>query len=90
MTMPHNPGQAVRAALRRCWAELLEVPEDSVTDASNFFADGGDSLLAIELVSTVSDTVGAEVPIDLLFLDATFGAVAEGTVEAVSRGGASR
>jgi hypothetical protein len=62
--------------------------DDEITDSSHFFFDGGDSMLAIEFLSAASAALGAEVPVDSLFLDGTFGAFVQAAVDAVSAGGA--
>lgn len=72
----------------RCWCEILELTDDEVTDSSNFFFDGGDSLLAIEFLSASSAALGVEVPVDPLFLDGTFGAFVQAAVDAMSASGA--
>ena len=68
---------AVHDVVRACWAALLELPLDEVSLQANFFAAGGDSLLAVELVATLSERLGVEVPLDPLFFDGTFGALAD-------------
>lgn len=81
MTPQVDAGQQIRAAVLRCWCEALGVPEQEVTDSSNFF-DYGSSVLAIQFLSATSAMLGIEVPVDPLFLDGTFGEFVQATVEA--------
>jgi acyl carrier protein len=84
MTTQTDAGQQIRATVLQCWSGILELPDDAINDDSNFFFDGGDSLLAVELVSTASTALGVEIPVDSLFLDGTFGAFVTAAVDAVS------
>jgi len=86
MTQPTESHQQVRATLLRCWSEILDVSHDEVSDSSNFFFDGGNSLLAVHLISAVSNELGVEIPLDSLFLDGSFGALLKETAGAVSAG----
>jgi acyl carrier protein len=86
MTQPTESCQQVRATLLRCWSEILDVPYAETSDSSNFFFDGGNSLLAVHLVSAVSSELGVEIPLESLFLDGSFGALLKATTDAVSAG----
>jgi acyl carrier protein len=66
---------SVTQIVRECWAAALELPPEEIEASSNFFADGGDSMLAVELVTMISDRLGVDVPLDPLFFDGTFGAL---------------
>ncbi len=68
---------------RETWAHVLEVPVAEVTHTSEFFADGGDSLLAVELVVALGEHLKSEIGLDALFLDGTFGALVLAAEEAV-------
>ncbi|WSQ09145.1 phosphopantetheine-binding protein [Streptomyces sp. NBC_01231] len=72
----------VEDTVRHHWATVLEMPAESVTAASDFFADGGDSLLAAELVAAVGDDVRADIDIAQLFLDASFAALVDAATTA--------
>ncbi|MFF0623810.1 phosphopantetheine-binding protein [Streptomyces sp. NPDC004296] len=61
---------------------MLETSADDIADDSDFFADGGDSLLAAELVASISDAVRADVGIAVLFLDASFAGLVRATTDA--------
>lgn len=84
MTQPTDSRQQARATLARCWSGILEIPGDEVSDSSNFFFDGGDSLLAVQLVSILKGELGVEIPLEPLFLDGTFGALLEAMADAIS------
>lgn len=55
----------VESFVRDVVARLLGV--DAVPADADFFALGGDSLLALEVTSAVQDELSFEVPLDLLF-----------------------
>jgi non-ribosomal peptide synthetase component F len=65
---------AVDPALSAIWAEVLEVDELDVDD--DFFALGGNSLLATQITARVADVLGVEVPLDALFEAPTLGGYA--------------
>jgi non-ribosomal peptide synthetase component F/aryl carrier-like protein len=62
---------AVDPALRAIWAEVLRVDALDVDD--DFFALGGNSLLATQITARVADVLGLEVPLDALFEAPTLG-----------------
>jgi non-ribosomal peptide synthetase component F len=66
---------AVDPALVAIWAEVLGVDELDVDD--DFFALGGNSLLATQIAARVADVLGVEVEIDAVFEAPTLGAFAE-------------
>lgn len=70
-----SPGGAgeLEDSLRAAWAKILEVPAGEIADSSHFFESGGDSLLAVELVVCLSETLGVTVPLDSILADGTFG-----------------
>ena len=84
MTQPTDPYQKIRATLLRCWSEILEIPDEEISDSSNFFFDGGDSLLAVNLAWAAGGELGVEIPLDPLLLDGTFGALLEAIADVVS------
>lgn len=88
MNQDHDPA-AVHGVVRDCWAALLELPLQEVTSQANFFAAGGDSLLGVELVARLSERLGVEVPLDPLFFDGSFGALASVCAEIVAADEAS-
>jgi thioesterase domain-containing protein/acyl carrier protein len=59
---PRNP---IEEQLSRMWADVLNVTEVGVFD--DFFDLGGRSLLAIQLISKISDAFDVEVPLQLMF-----------------------
>ncbi|MFC3574137.1 non-ribosomal peptide synthetase/type I polyketide synthase [Streptomyces yaanensis] len=56
---------AVRSAVDRAWAEVLLGVEPAADD--NFFAQGGQSLVAVQLLSRISQSVKARLPLRLIF-----------------------
>lgn len=73
----------VLTAVRAAWADILDVPADSLSDTSEFFAEGGDSLLAVEVSVRLSDELGVEAPLESLLLDGTFAGFCEATLATV-------
>ncbi|TDC29012.1 hypothetical protein E1211_26815 [Micromonospora sp. 15K316] len=65
--MPTRP--ELEAMLTRLWSEKLNVTPVGVED--NFFALGGDSLLAADLLMDLYDRLGVEVDAAVLFLKPT-------------------
>ncbi len=63
---PRNP---VQEALARIWAEVLGVEQVGIYD--NFFALGGDSLLATRLVSRMRVAFHVELPLGMIFREPT-------------------
>ncbi|MFI9722812.1 amino acid adenylation domain-containing protein [Streptomyces sp. NPDC052396] len=66
-------GQAPRTELERelhrLWTELLDTGQAGVTD--DFFALGGDSLLAARLTARIQEWLGIRVPVRAVFTDPT-------------------
>jgi amino acid adenylation domain-containing protein len=79
LIMPEN---AVEEALLSIWKEILQIEEISVLD--DFFLLGGNSLLAIRLVTVIKKRFGKDFPVTLLFDYSSIRVLAEkiGTVEA--------
>ncbi|OEJ57840.1 hypothetical protein BGM19_07540 [Streptomyces agglomeratus] len=71
---PDGPDDKVARRLGELWAELLGVP--SVGPDSDFFALGGNSLLALRLVNRVRAELGADVQFGLIFESPTLRAFA--------------
>jgi acyl-CoA synthetase (AMP-forming)/AMP-acid ligase II/acyl carrier protein len=63
------PRNAVENALARIWAEVLGIEQVGVYD--NFFALGGDSLRATQLVSRVRAAFRVELPLGTIFREPT-------------------
>jgi amino acid adenylation domain-containing protein len=60
-----GPGNEVERALTSIWADVLSIGRIGVHD--NFFALGGDSLLAMKIGAAVRDRLGHEVDLRLVF-----------------------
>ncbi len=63
------PRDDVERQMAALWAELLEIEESAVGADADYFALGGDSLLAIRLMSAVHKRFGTNLPLSAL-LDA--------------------
>ncbi len=61
------PGTTEEELLAGIWADVLELPGDSVGSDSNFFALGGHSLTATRLTALVRKTFGVELPLKEIF-----------------------
>jgi acyl carrier protein len=68
-----NDTRTVADVVGATWCGLLELP--AASDSDDFFGLGGSSLLAVRLVEAVEAELGIKFPIEVLFLDGTFGAV---------------
>jgi FkbM family methyltransferase len=73
-----GPRTAVEEILVNIWSEVLNVPQVGIHD--NFFELGGHSLLATQVISRISKTFRAELPIRRLFEQPTI-AVLAATIE---------
>ena len=60
-----DPLDLVDAAVRDAVTGALGVP--AAPPDANFLALGGDSLAALEVIATVQDALGCELPLELLF-----------------------
>jgi thioesterase domain-containing protein/NAD(P)-dependent dehydrogenase (short-subunit alcohol dehydrogenase family)/acyl carrier protein len=60
-----QPQTRTQATLLRIWIELLATSEIGVDD--NFFALGGDSLMAVRVVAQIEAVLGANLPVTALF-----------------------
>ncbi|MGA9567228.1 MAG: amino acid adenylation domain-containing protein, partial [Candidatus Korobacteraceae bacterium] len=65
----------IERALAKIWAEVLGLP-DVETDA-NFFAIGGDSLKAMEVIARVGEVLHVDLPLIAFFEEPTIGHLAE-------------
>ncbi len=55
--------------IREAWEAILEMP---VTGDTDFFENGGHSLLAVELSMAIEEKIGIEPPPDLVYRLRTF------------------
>jgi oxalate---CoA ligase len=61
---PRSPLMVVLAAL---WCDVLRL--DHIDDDADFLASGGDSILATKLIAAVSEVLGVDLPLDIVFHD---------------------
>jgi len=77
------PRTPVEESLAAIWAEVLKVPRVGVAD--DFFALGGQSLLATQVISRIREVFKVEVPVRLLFQHPQVAGLAAGVEAALSR-----
>jgi oxalate---CoA ligase len=65
----------LHSEMLRIWSRLLEIPNCSIDD--DFFDEGGDSLLATELMSELRRLTGKALPDSLLFESSTIRSLAQ-------------
>jgi phthiocerol/phenolphthiocerol synthesis type-I polyketide synthase E len=70
-----TPQQGAAADLQQLWCSTLGVA--SVTASDDFFALGGESLMAIHLISEVRERAGAQIAVADFVRDPTFGRLVE-------------
>jgi len=68
------PVTATEATVARLWGDVLGVGEVAIDD--DFFALGGDSLVALHLLARLHDDLGVELPLGAVFDDRTVEALA--------------
>lgn len=78
------PGTPVQRRIAEIWSELLGVPKIGIED--NFFALGGDSLSAVQMVAKVREEFGQSISLRGLFERPTIAELAAG-VAGVAGGG---
>lgn len=66
---------AVSLRLRAIWAEVLGVTEPAAD--ADFFAQGGDSLLATQIVSRLNESLGIDLPVRAVFEAPTLSGLAQ-------------
>ncbi len=59
------PSTETEQTVARLWGQVLD-SDDVMTD-DDFFEAGGDSLLALQLIARIRDTLGVELPLDAIF-----------------------
>lgn len=78
----------VERALTQLWASALGVPEIGLDE--DFFALGGSSVQAFAVATALSDRLGVELPVDVLFSVPTVRQAARAVIEAGDRGAERR
>jgi amino acid adenylation domain-containing protein len=80
------PRTPIEMQVARIWSEVLKVDRVSVND--RFFDLGGQSMLAVQVISRVRDRLQVDVPVQSLFNDTTVGTLST-TIESERARGAS-
>lgn len=70
-----DPRDMTETAVSEIWKKLLGLEKASVTD--NFFAVGGNSLLAVRLMNEIEKELGVRLPLSTLFRSGTVERIAE-------------
>jgi acyl-CoA synthetase (AMP-forming)/AMP-acid ligase II len=81
------PRTPLEKALARCWAEILKLERICIHD--NFFASGGDSLLAVRVLCHIFEITQIEFDVSRFFKSPTIAEVAE-HLRALARSGQAR
>lgn len=66
-----GPRTAAEQRIAEVWADLLDIAEADLDVHASFFGMGGNSILAIRVISTLREEFGVEVPVRVLFEEAT-------------------
>jgi phthiocerol/phenolphthiocerol synthesis type-I polyketide synthase E len=82
------PRDALEATIARLWGEVLGNPQVGVTD--DFFDKGGNSLVAVQLISMLRKEVGVRLPMRSLFERPTVAGTAALVAELAAEQGSAR
>ena len=72
-----EPVGEIEISLTRIWSEILNLPIKSISTQANFFRLGGDSLLAIKLITKIKDEFHINLNIQAIFESNTLSVLAE-------------
>jgi acyl carrier protein len=76
-----GPEAEITRTVTAAWSDLLGVPGSPEDD---FFALGGDSMLALTLMERIESELGIEFPLEVLFVEGTLGALVAACVGAAA------
>ena len=76
-------GDDIPEIVRTAWEQHLGSPSDSPVD--NFFTRGGNSLMAAELMATLSAELGTRLRLAVILRNPTLGDLTRAVSEAVAR-----
>ncbi len=76
-----SPRNSTEEQLTQIWAAVLDVPQVGIYD--DFFELGGNSLLAIQMISRIQKTFKAEMPLQVLFEATTVASLTERLVKMI-------
>ena len=69
------------AVVTRAWCSVLQ--SDTATAEDDFFLLGGNSLLAVDLITQIESELRIEFPLEALFLDSRLGTLVQACVAAL-------
>ncbi len=64
---PTGPVTDAEQVMGQAWADVLHVDAATLTARTDFFALGGNSLLATRLINLLKERVGVELPVEAVF-----------------------
>ncbi|TBF87874.1 non-ribosomal peptide synthetase, partial [Rhizobium leguminosarum] len=76
LSIPHDTDKAqdstppqtdVEKTIARIWSEILNIPLPTITRQDNFFALGGQSLLAVKMIARLNEAYQLNIPVKLVF-----------------------
>ncbi|WP_299411716.1 non-ribosomal peptide synthetase [Acaryochloris sp. IP29b_bin.148] len=76
------PRNALEEAIVQIWAQVLDTPHLGVENS--FFEQGGDSLLATQVIARVRETFGVDISLRALFQEPTVAALAQEVAQALA------
>jgi acyl carrier protein len=77
--MTANPADTdpVARTVAGTWNSMLDIAGDQQSDEADFFDLGGNSMLAVDLLSTLEEKLGVRLDLESFFFDSTFDALLE-------------
>jgi acyl carrier protein len=83
------PSTSVEQAVAEIWREVLEVPAEELDVHAEFFAVGGTSLRAVQLMTRIRETFQVEVDLPTVFTEGTIARLAELIDQALAQAAAA-
>jgi aryl carrier-like protein len=77
LSLKNNRLSSIEQTIAKVFADLLDVRQEQLTAASNFFALGGHSLLLTQLAARIRTDLHADVPLAKLYSSPTLAGMAE-------------
>lgn len=76
------PEGEAECEMARVWSKLLDIPEDTIGRDDSFLGSGGDSITAIQLVSTLRDK-GLSLTVNDVFRDPRLSAIVSSSIPSI-------